>query len=143
MSLCLIPECLRPVRTSTNGLTNLQDSDKASCVTLQKPSGGHTVFTTFNDTYECSTSLNGVMQLEVILNDEEQCNKLIDLFYMYEETNECNGKPYVKACDLASPNTDVTACRLNCTCRGQCYGAIIVSPFNNFGSLNICSVCVI
>ena len=40
--------------------SNLQDRDATSCVTLQKPTNGHVIYATFNDTYECITSLNGV-----------------------------------------------------------------------------------
>ena len=140
-------ECRRPEFSSSYDISGLEDTSNTTCVTLQKPTlGKHVSFITFNDSHPCNAAPVGIMQIEVMLGTGQQCEALIDLFYMYHEVHtpgSCHGKHFIKACDLMSSENDLSPCRLNCRCKGKCYGTVRASNFNNFEHINLCRVLVL
>ena len=139
-------ECMRPELSSSNDISGLEDTNDSTCVTFQKRTPDETVtFATFNDSHQCNAAPKGIMQLEVTLETGQQCGVLIDLFYMYHEIHtpgSCQGKQFIKACDLMSSESDKSPCRLNCRCTEKCYGTVLASKFNNFEQINLCGILV-
>ena len=82
------------------------------------------------------------MGLQITLSNGVQCGTVVDLFYTYNSLDSvtCDSDNYVKTCDLINPETDDTTFRIICTCTEQCFGAIILSNFNQFTTLQICDV---
>ena len=145
--VCFYSECIRPELSSSYDISGLENTSNGSCVTLQKPSAGEPVtFATFNDSHDCNAAPGGIMELEVMLDNGQQCRGLIDLFYMYHEIHtpgSCYGNEFIKPCDLMSPETDLSPCRLNCRCTEKCYGTVLGSNFNNFEQITLCGILVL
>ena len=140
-------ECMRPELSSSYDISGLEDMSSETCVTLQKPTVGEPVpFATLNDSHQCNAAPGGIMKLEVMLDNGQQCGALIDLFYMYHEIHtpgSCYGNKFIKACDLMSSQTDLSPCRLNCRCTEKCYGTVLASNLNNFKQINLCGILVL
>ncbi len=127
--------------SSSYDISNIEDSDATSCTLLKKPLDPEYIeHTTFNATSHCQPTPSDVT-LEVTLTSGTTCDNLVDLFFMYHDLNvTCYPAQYTSTCTLLSAPYDTTLCSLECSCDQHCYGAVILSAYTKFPTLNVCRI---